>query len=284
MRAGRRVGVTALSHKAIHKFLEDVRDAAREAGDQFKGAKKSGGSPESSYEDDFVESTGSNDAILDPELQLVAGTSFLFAREEMEGLVDTLFVDEAGQFALADALAVGGAARNLILLGDPNQLPQVSQGAHPPGTNASVLGHLLGDEETVPEETGLFLEQTWRLRPEICDFISGAFYEGRLQPADVCLTRSIELGDGLRFLPVDHSGHRQASPEEAETICREVERLLGSPYVDEDGSRALEESDIVVVSPYNAHVRCLREKLPGGGRGKSFPSRAEPRRSAPARS
>src|SRR5512134_2528832 len=121
--------------------------------------------------------------MLDPELQLLAGTSFLFAREELEGGVDTLFVDEGGQVALADALAVGTAARRLVLLGDPNQLPQVSQGAHPPGANASVLGHLLGEDETVRTGMGLFLEETWRLRPDVNAYISEAFYEGRLEPA-----------------------------------------------------------------------------------------------------
>ncbi len=102
----RRVGVTALSHKAIHKFLEDVEEAAVEAGFEFRGMKKSSGE-ETRYEGRFIEDTGSNEAMLDPELLLVAGTSFLFARPEMDGHVDTLFVDEGGQFSLADALAVG---------------------------------------------------------------------------------------------------------------------------------------------------------------------------------
>ena len=105
--------------------------------------------------------------MLDPELQLIAGTSLLFSREELDQHVDTLFVDEGGQFALADALAVGTAARNLVLLGDPNQLPQVSQGSHPPGADASVLAHLLGEDETVRPDMGIFLEQTWRMRPEV---------------------------------------------------------------------------------------------------------------------
>ena len=104
MRAGQRVGVTALSHKAIHKFLDDLEEAAGEAGFEFRGMKKGAG--EGHYENRFVECTNSNDAMLDPELQLLAGTSWLFARGHMDQHVDTLFVDEGGQFALADALAV----------------------------------------------------------------------------------------------------------------------------------------------------------------------------------
>ncbi len=189
MKAGQRVGITALSHKAIHKFLEDLEDAAHEDGYRFRGMKKCSDDPGSRFESrrGLVENTADNGAMLDPELQLLAGTSFLFSREELDHHVDTLFVDEGGQFALADAIAVGTAARNLVLLGDPNQLPQVSQGAHPPGANASVLSHLLGEDETVRPEMGIFLERTWRMRPEVNAYISETFYEGRLEPAEVCL-------------------------------------------------------------------------------------------------
>jgi uncharacterized protein len=262
MRAGRRVGVTALSHKAIHKFLEDVAKAAREQGYTFAGRKKGSDDPDTRYEDEFVQCTTENADMLDEELRLLAGTSFLFSREDMAGTVDTLFVDEGGQFALADALAVGTAARNLILLGDPNQLPQVSQGSHPPGANASVLSHLLGEAETVQTGMGRFLEETWRMRPEVNAFISETFYEGRLEPAPVCAQRSVASGNGLRFLAVEHQGHRQQSPEEAETVRDEIARLLGVTLTTEDGVRPLGPEDVVVVSPYNAHVRCLRQHIP----------------------
>jgi predicted RecB family nuclease len=263
MRAGRRVGITALSHKAIHKFLEDVEAAAAEQGFVFHGLKKCSGD-ETRYEGSgLVENTTDNAAMLDPEVQLLAGTSFLFSREELDRHVDTLFIDEGGQFALADAFAVGTAARNLVLLGDPNQLPQVSQGSHPEGADSSVLGHLLGTEhETVRPGMGLFLEQTWRMRPEVNAFISEAFYESRLEPAPVTSERDVGDGRGIRFLPVAHTGHRLASPEEAEAVAGEIARLLGTPYRDGAGERALGPRDFIVVAPYNAHVRCLREKIP----------------------
>jgi predicted RecB family nuclease len=260
MRAGQCVGVTALSHKAIHKFLGDLEEAAVEAGHEFRGRKK--GSGEGHYEGRFVDCTDANDAMLDPELQLLAGTSWFFARQEVDQHVDTLFVDEGGQFALADAIAVGTAARNLVLLGDPNQLPQVSQGSHPPGAEASVLGHLLGDHETVPPDRGLFLEHTWRLRPEVSAYVSETFYEGRLEPAAVTSTRSIAAGNGVRFLPVTHKAHSQASPEEAEMVRAEIERLLGMPYLEAGVERPLAYEDFIVVAPYNAHVRLLRDVLP----------------------
>jgi predicted RecB family nuclease len=262
MKDGQRVGVTALSHKAIHKFLEDLEKAALAEGYVFKGLKKCGGDSDSHYPSrGLIDNVESNEAMLDPEAQLIAGTSFLFSREDLNQHVDTLFIDEGGQFALPDALAVGTAARNLILLGDPNQLPQVSQGSHPPGANASVLGHLLGDDETVRPGMGMFLERTWRLRPEVNAFTSEVFYEGRLKPAPVAFTREIADGNGIRFLPVAHEGHRQAAPEEAEAIAAEIERLRGTMYRDDDGERPLGPEDFIVVAPYNAHVRCLREKI-----------------------
>jgi uncharacterized protein len=260
IQAGQRVGITALSHKAIHKFLDDLEEAAVDAGYEFRGRKK--GSGEGHYEGRFVDCLDSNDAMLDDELQLLAGTSWLFARDELDQHVDTLFVDEGGQFALADAIAVATAARSVVLLGDPNQLPQVSQGSHPPGAEASVLRHLLGEHETVPHDRGLFLEETWRLRPEVNAFVSETFYEGRLEPAAVTSTRSIAAGNGVRFLAVPHAGHSQASPEEAAAVAAEIERLVGTPYAEDGVERPLRHDDFIVVAPYNWHVRLLREALP----------------------
>jgi len=263
MRAGRRVGVTALSHKAIHKFLEEVEDAALEAGFEFRGLKKCGADEGTQFEGKgFVENEPENSGMLDEEALLIAGTSYLFAREELDHHVDTLFVDEGGQFALADALAVGTAARNLVLLGDPNQLPQVSQGSHPPGANASVLGHLLGEDETLRPGMGIFLAETWRLRPEVNAYISETFYEGRLEPGAVTSTRSIAAGNGVRFLSVPHEGHRTAAPEEAKAVAAQIERLVETPYEEGGVARPLGYDDFIVVAPYNSHVRCLREALP----------------------
>ena len=262
MQGGKRVGVTALSHKAINKFLEEVEAAAVEQGFRFRGRKKCTDADSQFEGGKLVENTSSNEDMLDLELQLLAGTSFLFARPELDGVVDTMFIDEGGQVSLADAIAVGTAARNLVLLGDPNQLPQVSQGAHPPGANASVLGHLLGGDETVRPGMGEFLEQTWRMRPEVNAFISETFYEGRLDPAEVCARRSLAAGNGLRFLAVAHEGHRTSSPAEASAVAVEIAGLLGTPYTDEEGTRELAPEDVVIVAPYNAQVRCLRQAIP----------------------
>jgi predicted RecB family nuclease len=246
---GRRVGVTAQSHKSIHNLLEEIEKVAREEGVEFSGLKKG-----DEYEGPFIETSGNQALFDEPEddVLLLAGTSWLFARDSMEGVVDTLFVDEAGQLSLADALAAGTSARNVVFLGDQQQLAQVSQGIHPEGADVSVLEHLLAGEDTVPADRGLFLSKTWRMNAAICQFVSEMSYEGRLHPVPECEHRNLNGEEGLRFIPVEHSGNRQASPEEAEVVAGEVERLgVGN---------------VLVVTPYNAQVRLLSAVLPSGTR------------------
>jgi predicted RecB family nuclease len=259
IRAGKRVGVTSQSHKAIHNLLAEVERAAGEERLEFKGFKWG----DTAYDGDFIETTDELDEILDPEVNLIAGTAWLFAREELDDELDVLVIDEAGQVSLADALAVGTSADSLILLGDPLQLAQVTQGVHPPGSGASVLEHLLGDDETIPEDRGIFLEKTRRMHPKVCRFISDAFYEGRLDAISACAERATSLGVGIRWLRVEHEGNRVESEEEAEAIAERIAEVLRGSLVD-DGERALEARHVMVVAPYNAQVRLLRQRLPDG--------------------
>jgi uncharacterized protein len=265
---GKRIGVSATSHKAIHNLLREIEAAAAEAGVAFRGLKKSsGGNVESAYTGPFIESSPSNEDFANPDLDLVAGTGWLLARPELDGALDYLFVDEAGQVSLADALAMGTSARTLVLLGDPLQLAQVRQGIHPEGSGASVLEHLLGDERTIPEDRGLFLERTFRMHPDVCGFVSDAFYESRLESAEGRERQGTSLGTGLRFLPVEHAGNRRSSVEEAQAIREELLRVIGAEWTDAGGvTRPLRVSDVLVVAPYNEQVGCLTEILPAGVR------------------
>jgi uncharacterized protein len=263
MREGHRVGICAPSHKAIHKLLGEVEDVAEAEDFAFRGIKR-GDDEESAYEGPFVTTSNDLELCLDPEVQLVAGTSWLHAREEMDSTLAYLFVDEAGQVSLADALAVGTAARNVVFLGDPLQLAQVSQGVHPGGTGCSVLEHLLGDAPTIPPERGVFLERTWRMHPDVCAFISEVVYDNRLEPAPGRERQTLEgVGAGIRYIPLEHAGRSQSAPEEAEAIAGAIERLVGRTFTDADGkSWPLRYEDVLVVAPYNQQVRCLRSALP----------------------
>jgi predicted RecB family nuclease len=272
--AGKRVGVAATSHKAIANLLDEVECAAQETGTTFRGLKKSGGgNPESVYGSDHVASSADNAAFPpDGEVTLIAGTPWLWAREELRGSVDVLFVDEAGQMALADALAIAAAGRAMVLLGDPQQLAHVSQGTHPRGSGVSVLEHLLGDRETVPPGEGVFLERTWRMHPDVCRFVSRAMYEGRLQPVDGLERQAVAspglCGAGVRLIEVEHAENRQCSDEEADRIAEELAKLLdGGRWTDANGEeRDLTLEDILIVTPFNAQVRHLRDRLPHGAR------------------
>jgi len=180
---GKRVGIAAQSHKVIHNLLDEVEKVARDTGVRFKGLKKSSaGNADSEFKGAFIQSDPDNSTFADAEadVQLFAGTAWLFSRSDLDSKLDHLVIDEAGQVSLADALAMGTAARNLVLLGDPLQLAQVSQGVHPSGSGASVLEHLLGDAPTIPEDRGIFLERSFRMHPDVSAFISEIVYADRL--------------------------------------------------------------------------------------------------------
>src|SRR5205807_6654004 len=149
--------------------------------------------------------------------------AWLWARPDAFEALDVLFIDEAAQMSLANVLAVSQAAKTIVLLGDPRQLEQPMQGSHPEGTDVSALNHILGIHATIPEDRGLFLEETWRLHPEICAFTSELFYESRLRSRPDLELQQIRStgginGSGLRFLPVVHDGNQSSSPEEADAI------------------------------------------------------------------
>jgi uncharacterized protein len=275
MKNGKRVGVMSQSHKAINNLLSTVEQVAAERGIPFSGIKKS------SNDDDMLRGTSivdvtKNDDVFNGNHLLVGGTQWLFARPEMERKLDYLFIDEAGQISLADVVAVGPAARNIVLVGDQMQLPQVTQGQHPGGSGVSGLDYLMGNWATVPGDRGVFLEKTWRLHPDICAFISDAFYDGRLAPHPSTDVQAIELESdnafglaptGLRFIAIEHEDNTQKSNEEAESLDVAYRALLGRHWVNQKGERrAISTADILVVSPYNMQVNHLRRILPDGAR------------------
>jgi uncharacterized protein len=262
IQSGRKVGVTAQSHRVIGNLLEAVARATRAEGIPIRIGQRTD-DPEDVV-DDRIERIGNTEAaiagIRDGTWDVVGGTSWLWARDDAEDLVDVLFVDEAGQLSLATACSVSGAADSLVLLGDPNQLPQVSQGTHPEGAAASALEHLVGDARTIPEDRGLLLGTTYRLHPDVNAFISDAFYEGRLatDPAngiqDVADGEPVG-GTGVRFVPIAHEGSGNRSRDEAAWITAAIRALVGRRWVDRDGVvRPLEVTDVLVVAPYNAQV------------------------------
>ena len=267
---GGTVGITAQSHKAISNLLEEVCRASKGTSVRVRAIQKCGTGDEVRGFD-AVAVTDDNDAVdraLSDGANVVAGTPWLFARPEMEGRLDTLFIDEAGQLSLANVIAVGGCADSLVLLGDPNQLPQVSQGVHPDGVGVSALEHLSGGGDTIDSRLGLFLDETWRMHPAVNDYVSDMFYDGRLRARLANSNQRITTADavldgaGMRFLSRVHAADSSWSRVEAETVAETIDSLIGRGWTDADGvTRPLLIDDIIVVAPYNAHVAAIHSAV-----------------------
>ena len=272
---GKRVGVSSHSHKAINNLLRAVEATSTDRGLRFRGVKKS------SYEEQYlngsiIEDTTDNDYAAGGGHELIAGTAWLFAREELDQQLDYLFVDEAGQVSLGNTIAMGVSAKNVILVGDQMQLSQPIQGSHPGRSGLSALEHLLDGAETVPPDRGIFLSKTRRMHPDLCRFISDAFYDGRLMPEagnerqGLILNPSADpalVATGLRFISVEHDGCSQKSEPEADRVRQLYQSLLGQRWTNRElRVRPIGVEDILVVSPYNMQVNLLRSRLPEGAR------------------
>lgn len=275
IRRGKKVGVAANSHKAIHTLLDMIEGTAEKLGVSFVGIKKSSSrNEESVYSGKFIKSENTSENI-SLDASLLAGSAWLFAHERFDRHLDVLVIDEAGQVSVANVIAMGTAAHNIVLVGDQMQLGQPIQGVHPGQAGLSILDFLLGGQATVSPDRGIFLNHTRRLHPTVCQFISEAFYEGRLLPdpgnADrrLIFKSPIEgiTPNGIHFLPVSHTGCSQKSEEEGREIKKYYQKLVGQRFVDKDGTaRAMTANDILVVSPYNVQVNHLKSVLPAGAR------------------
>ena len=274
--AGKRVGITANSHKVIGNFLKAVLDAAEKEGVDLRPVQR--GEPDQILVDDRV-TRGKDPGDVRAQLEggsanLAAGSTWLWASGKMAEAVDVLFVDEAGQMSLANVVAISPSTASLVLLGDPQQLDQPMRGTHPPGAGRSALAHILGEQATIPITRGLFLEKTWRLHPDLCRFTSEVFYDDRLESeshlaVQRLLARAPVGGVGPRFLPRLTEGYDNESPEEAATVADLARSLTssGATWVDEHGGeRPITWDDVLIVAPYNAQVGAITRLLPPGAR------------------
>jgi uncharacterized protein len=276
VKAGKRIGVSAVSHEVIRNVLRAVCALAEEheiaAFKCLHRGNPKDGNPEAIHAIDDNERVA--ELFLRGTYSLLGGTAWLWARPEFRSSVDVLFIDEAGQMSLADVLAVSAAAKSLVLLGDPQQLEQPQQASHPPGTQASALEHLLGGAKTIPADRGLFLHQTRRLHPQICVFTAEAFYEKRLTSAPGLERQALlsargspaeRFGEsGLVYVPVEHDGNQARAQEEVDAVAAIIATLTSGDVIWRDstgGEAPLTRADLMVVAPYNAQVTALATAL-----------------------
>lgn len=270
VKSGKRVGVTANSHKVIRHLLDKVVEAADETGIALECVQKVSEKQESLPRLRFAKTNEELAKALATQCQVAGGTAWLWARPDMHNSVDVLFVDEAAQMSLANVLAVSQACQAVVLLGDPQQLDQPVKGSHPDGIATSALSYVIAGKNTIDDRQGLFLDETWRLHPEICAFTSEQFYEGRLSSRAGLDLQVVKAGQrvsgaGLRFLPVVHSGNQSSSPEEAKAIVALYNEILASSaqWIDRNGdAQEIGAEQILIVAPYNAQVFEIQSRLP----------------------
>ena len=274
VRLGARVGITGNSHRVIINLLDEVMKVADEQGLDLRGVRKNSGRDDEPGDQRIFVTRNYAQVLdgLDSDHQVAAGTAWMWSRWDFQDSVDVLFVDEAAQMTLANVLASSRAARNLVLLGDPQQLNQPVRGTHPEGIDVSALGYLLDGRLTIEDSEGLFLPKTLRLHPDICAFTSEVFYEGRLisQPGlerQEIVSSGPVSGTGLRFVPVEHLGNRTSSEEEVTVVVKLAKSLLleagGSSWIDHEGrEKRLKWEDVLIVAPYNAQVHRIQDRLP----------------------
>lgn len=265
---GYRIAVSSNSHEAIRNLLTGCVNAAKEfprvpmiVHKISSMSKKPQNSPFRLAE--------KND---DPSLALadvVGGTAWLFCRSEMVDQFDYLFVDEAGQVSLANLFGMSMCARNIVMIGDPCQLPQVIQAGHPEPANLSCLEWMLGGSRLVKPGQGIFLGETWRMHPKLCSYISEQFYEGRVYANPNTVHQAVHAPPlpeaGAYHVPVSHKEPRmQHCEEEGEALKSVIGHLLEGSWTDRhQQTKPIEPKDIIVVAPFNAQVNMLREVLPG---------------------
>lgn len=268
VKAKKKVGITAISHRVIFTLIEKVRELSMGAKVEITFAHKVSESLD--FMPEWVSQLKDSAKIIEAigKGSVIGGTAWLWASNVLDQSIDYLFIDEAGQMSLSQALAASRAAKNIVLLGDPQQLEQPQKGSHPEGSDVASLTYLLEGKPTMPQGKGLFLGMTRRMHPDITKFTSEIFYEGKLESLPELKNQLVSGGTsfdgaGLFFVPVHHSGNRDNSIEEVEAIRKIVDQLLQKgKWSDKDGkTRPLTASDLLVVAPYNAQVAALLERM-----------------------
>ncbi|GAB3632469.1 TM0106 family RecB-like putative nuclease [Microbacterium shaanxiense] len=264
---GYRVGVVAQSHAIIETLLERIVADGVPPGQVGKAPKDKDGDPTYTA----IPKTGMGSFLAEHQGQgvVVGGTAWDFsntARVERHGL-DLLVIDEAGQFSLASTIAVAAGAKSLLLLGDPQQLPQVSQGAHPEPVDTSALGWVMDGDAVIRPEYGYFLDRSWRMHPSVAAPVSRLSYAGKLASAPGTDRRAVSgIEPGLHVIALRHRRNATQSPEEAAEVVRIVRDLLGREVAEADAApRPLTEADIIVVAPYNAQKQLVIDALAAAG-------------------
>ena len=265
---GAKVGVVAQSHAVIENLM--LACCARDGFDVSRAVRLRGKSmtPDAPWSE--VSDSELTELISGAGGLLFGGTvwDYVSERRVPAGSLDVLVVDEAGQFSLTNTVAAARAARSVLLLGDPQQLPQVSTGVHPYPVDVSALGWLSDGVAALNPRFGYFLGESWRMDSALCERVSWLSYDGALASAAATAGRALQgVAPGVVSYPVEHAGCSVRSVQEAQAVVDCVRELLGREWVPAAGAepRPLVAEDCIVVAAYNAQVDCVREALIAAG-------------------
>ena len=274
LKKNKKIGITGLSHKVIHNLLERIEELAIKKKFAFSGYKRGTLTDEETVFDGEYIKTYEKDPVFMNAIDdkntgnLFAGTKFHFASSFYDEKIDYLFIDEAGQVSIADLISIGNVARNIVLIGDQNQLGQPIKGTHPNESGQSILDYLLEGKDTIPEDRGIFLNKTYRLNSKLNDFISSNFYEERLICDEITDKRLIKFNkkskikdSGIHYIEMNHTNNTQTSVEEFEVIKNLLKDMIGLEFDDQGETRKLTIDDFLIISPYNTQVNLLISKL-----------------------
>ena len=267
----KKVGICSNTHKAINNLLSTIEELAAEENFEFEGFKKKSSKTEHQFNGKNIKESkielASNNCLI------YAGTAWLFSDERMDQKLDYVFIDEAGQVSLANSIAITTSTKNLVLIGDQMQLSQPIKGTHPKNAGKSALNFLLEDHDTIPHNKGIFLDKTRRLNENICEYVSDSFYESRLKSHPITKERTVSLSlknignEGIYYLPALHKDCAQKSEEEANTIKKIFNEIIGKELVEPNKNgkdkieRKITNQDIMVVAPFNIQVNHLSKVL-----------------------
>ena len=273
LKIGKKIAITSNSHKAINQVLETIDKLYQQKEEKFKfkGIKKSSDT-ESRYESLNIENSTSSLKYLKGDYQLLAATKYELCNKDYDGIFDYVFIDEAGQFSIADAIVCALSGQNLVLIGDPKQLNQPSSISHPGKSGLSALEYILNNQNTVKEGYGIFIDQTRRMNKKINSFISATFYDDRLISHNETLERNLIIdnyssslrlpNEGIVLVETDHEDNAQNSDEEIDIIKKIFNFLLNQNITIKEKTRKIVIEDILVIAPYNVQVNSLSERLP----------------------
>ena len=273
--SGQRVAVSSNTNEAINNLLRKAEDCLDAEGSSAQMVKVSSSSSETADRKALAGSRvqALREKDLPPDPAVLGGTIYTFVKEAYDNApFDLLVIDEAGQVSLSNLLYLSRVARNILLVGDQQQLSQPNRAAHPEDSGLSCLDYVMANEPVVPKDRGVFLATSWRMPPVLTQVVSQLFYAGELQPAEANSGNRVEWPgqeQGLLFDPVHHEGNSTASDEEVERIAALVKQLFGQPYQRArfvNGEMTLErgvlgQNQILITAPYNMQVNRLQKRI-----------------------